>query len=303
MMNSTGTLFSSGLSNNNNNSNATSSQTAFANSSQSQPTTPTFSNSSVITNNLVSPTTTAVAAALINPITFQFNDKNKAEDELQGTYGTSSTKDFSPFFDRSLPLHRVLYHLEALSSKLMPINSDQTLAQMQTTELFQQDFLKANGLEVLINLLQLENYSKDPQLNQYETKQDIYILSLQLLRLIFFGSYYPLTNPALQSSNNCVNKRPSTEPITTNLAKKTITPSMVDLHTSGSTNFPSLSLLQSQSMDTTAHFADMTETKLLGILQKMNVCEVTDIIMQLLTIFWSAAAGNLELAYNKKLTL
>lgn len=293
-MNSTGTLFSSGL------NNASSNQTASANSSQSQPTTPTFSSTSVITNNLVSPTTAAVAAALNNPITFQFNDKNKAEDELQGTYGTSSTKDFSPFFDRSLPLHRVLYHLEALSSKLMPINSDQTSAQMQTTELFQQDFLKANGLEVLINLLQLENYSKDPQLNQYETKQDIYILSLQLLRLIFFGSYYPLANPALQSSNNCVNKRPSTEPITTNLAKKTITPSMVDLHTSGSTNFPSLSLLQSQSMDTTAHCADVTETKLLGILQKMSVCEVTDIIMQLLTIFWSAAAGNLELAYNKK---
>lgn len=75
---------------------------------------------------------------------------------------------------------------------------------------------------------------------------------------------------------------------------------MVDLHASGSVNFPSFSLLQSQSMDTTTHCADAADTKLLSILQKLNVGEVTDIIMQLLTIFWSAAAGNLELAYNKK---
>ncbi len=74
---------------------------------------------------------------------------------------------------------------------------------------------------------------------------------------------------------------------------------MVDLHATSS-HFPSLSLLQGQSMDTTAYCADSPEAKLHGILQRMNAGEVTDIIMQLLTIFWSAAAGNLELAYNKK---
>ena len=47
-------------------------------------------------------------------------------------------------------------------------------------------------------------------------------------RLILFGSLYPI-NPSTQTSNsqNAVNKRPSTEPIST-CAKKTIKPEMIN---------------------------------------------------------------------------
>ncbi len=134
------------------------SHAASAAHSHSQPTSPTFSSPSLLTTRLLSPTTAAVAAALNT-------DTNSKQGDTEPNYAPNSARDFAPFFDTSLPLHRVLYHLEALSSKLMPVNADfqQTSAEKQCTALFHHDFLKANGLEVLITLLQLENYSKDSQ--------------------------------------------------------------------------------------------------------------------------------------------
>ena len=111
---------------------------------------------------------------------------------------------------------------------------------------------------------------------------------LQLLRLIFFGSYYPV-NPTLQLTNlnNSVNKRPSTEPITT-LAKKTITPSMI----SCSTTLPPLLSTQNSLVEPPS----LPDTRILNVIQKIGIAELTDITTQLLTIFWAAAAGNLQLA-------
>ena len=69
----------------------------------------------------------------------------------------------------------------------------------------------------------------------YEIKQDIYIVLLQLLRLILFGSIYELdpvvvpcpmiTGGQVAGGSNC--KRPSSEPIVTTCSKKTITSSMI----------------------------------------------------------------------------
>ena len=180
-----------------------------------------------------------------------------------------------------MPLHRILYHLEALSSRLMPSANDPTI--QQNAEIFLQDFLKANGLEVLTSLLKLESFKSH---NDYETKQDIYILLLQLLRLIFFGSYYPLSSAHQMGQSN--HKRPSTEPITT-CAKKTVTPAMLisgsqgnETNTKWNSNIPT-----DPSMN--------SESKILNVIQKMSINEMIELISQLLVIFWSAAAGNMEL--------
>ena len=48
-----------------------------------------------------------------------------------------------------------------ISLKLMPSSfSDSSSSHSQLAELFQKDFLKANGLDVLISLLKLENFQK-----------------------------------------------------------------------------------------------------------------------------------------------
>ncbi len=196
----------------------------------------------------------------------------------------------------------------------MPASIESSTSQQQAANLFQHDFLKANGLEVLIRLLKLEDYQKvsvslttdntaseSTDSSDYETKQDIYILLLQLLRLVFFGSYYPL------SSTVNSNKRPSTEPITT-LAKKCITPSMVDLHSSASGAYVSAGSGVSSgagcSMQSFAYrqneAASSSALNENDLMQTMSSSEVTDLIMQMMTIFWAAAAGNLQLAYLKK---
>jgi len=295
--------------------------------SQSQPSTPTFTNSSLITNTLTSPQTSSnvVGSSLTNYVantvsalfSTQHNKLSESTTSLdfRCAYFNNASRDFTSFFEKSLPLHRILYHLEALSSRLMPASIESSTNQQQAANLFQQDFLKANGLEVLIKLLELEDYQKigfnttseKKTTNQstddkdIETKQDIYILLLQLLRLIFFGSYYPLNN----TINS--NKRPSTEPITT-LAKKCITPSMVDLHNNSnssyvcagaSSNGAGISSVQAFAYRQ-SEIASSSAINENDLIQAMSVGEVADLVMQLMTIFWAAAAGNLQLAYLKK---
>lgn len=110
---------------------------------------------------------------------------------------------------------------------------------------------------------------------------------------MFFGSYYPL-NPTLNLTA-LNNKRPSTEPINTT-AKKTITTSMVEFQTV-STNFATFTSMQNPYLESNNQTSNLDD-KILNIIHKMSLSDVMDIIMQLLTIFWSAAAGNLQLAFS-----
>ena len=55
------------------------------------------------------------------------------------TGAAASSKDFANYFDKKLPLHRLLYHLEALSSRIMPAVTDSNT--LECAELFQQVLL------------------------------------------------------------------------------------------------------------------------------------------------------------------
>ena len=132
--------------------------------SLSTPCTPTFttgSNSSLIavhssalTNK--QPATFNAMAAVTSIFMKKTDSMNSLDSQQRCSYLASTTKDFSRFFDKSLPLHRILYHLEALSSRLMPSSLEAN--HQQLADQFQQDFLKANGLDVLIAMLRLENF-------------------------------------------------------------------------------------------------------------------------------------------------
>lgn len=117
-------------------------------SSQSNPCTPTIStlgsSNFLINNPFLSRSQAARNAALENEL-------------LKSKPSHASLKEY---FEKSqIPLNRILYNLEALSGRLMPphsVSSDHSKA-----DAFQHDFLQANGLKVLISLLNLENTGKN----------------------------------------------------------------------------------------------------------------------------------------------
>lgn len=199
-------------------------------SSQSNPCTPTTStlnSSSFLLNNpflkshsVVNRSTAPSSISLSSSSSSMLANKSK-----------STQSSLEKYFDKAhLPLNRILYNLEALSGRLMPPHMVSSSTDHSKVDSFQHDFLQANGLKVIVSLLKLETIGKiEMASDDYETKEDIFLLLLQLLHLLIFGSYYPFNQSMIQSSHN---KRPSSEPISwcTSAAKKTITQSMMDDH-------------------------------------------------------------------------
>lgn len=193
-------------------------------SSQSNPCTPTVS------------TLTSSTFLLNNPFFKNHSTSRTATSPLASASSSSMLKSKSSqaslekYFDKcQMPLNRILYNLEALSGRLMPPHSLSS-SDHSKVDTFQQDFLQANGLNVLTSLLKLDSFGKiDITSDEYETKQDIYLLLLQLLHLLIFGSYYPFNHAQIHSSHN---KRPSSEPISccSSAPKKAVTQSMMDDH-------------------------------------------------------------------------
>ncbi|XP_062568779.1 ubiquitin carboxyl-terminal hydrolase 24-like [Saccostrea cucullata] len=86
----------------------------------------------------------------------------------------ASAQDMSAF--------RVLYNLEVLSSKLMPISVD--LATRISSQAFCDDFLSVGGLQMVVNVLQAESLA--PEVN-YTIRQGCYSICLQLARFLLCG--------------------------------------------------------------------------------------------------------------------
>jgi hypothetical protein len=147
--------------------------------SQSTPNTPTFLNSNFSLNNLTpkKPTTTNLSTATIinNPslaassaasstatISLMSRLSSSANvcvnESVSNTAlianNTENNANLAKFFDKSTqPLNRILYNLETLSSRIMP----SSLQDQFNADSYQQDFLRSNGLSVLVSLLKLKN--------------------------------------------------------------------------------------------------------------------------------------------------
>ncbi|XP_074523460.1 ubiquitin carboxyl-terminal hydrolase 24 isoform X2 [Halichoeres trimaculatus] len=81
---------------------------------------------------------------------------------------------------------RVLYNLEVLSSKLMP-TSDDEMAKTSSRS-FCENFLKAGGLSLVVNVMQRDSI---PSEVDYETRQGVYSICLQLARFLLVGQSMP----------------------------------------------------------------------------------------------------------------
>ncbi|XP_068174640.1 ubiquitin carboxyl-terminal hydrolase 24 isoform X2 [Antennarius striatus] len=83
---------------------------------------------------------------------------------------------------------RVLYNLEVLSSKLMP-TSDDEMAKTSSRS-FCENFLRAGGLSLVVNVMQRDSI---PSEVDYETRQGVYSICLQLARFLLVGQSMPAT--------------------------------------------------------------------------------------------------------------
>ncbi|XP_034036320.1 ubiquitin carboxyl-terminal hydrolase 24 isoform X2 [Thalassophryne amazonica] len=82
---------------------------------------------------------------------------------------------------------RVLYNLEVLSSKLMPTSDDEMAK--TSSKSFCDNFLKAGGLSLVVNVMQRDSI---PSEVDYETRQGVYSICLQLARFLLVGQSMPV---------------------------------------------------------------------------------------------------------------
>ncbi|XP_023195305.1 ubiquitin carboxyl-terminal hydrolase 24 isoform X2 [Xiphophorus maculatus] len=82
---------------------------------------------------------------------------------------------------------RVLYNLEVLSSKLMPTSDDEMAK--TSSKSFCENFLKAGGLSLVVNVMQRDSI---PSEVDYETRQGVNSICLQLARFLLVGQSMPM---------------------------------------------------------------------------------------------------------------
>jgi hypothetical protein len=98
---------------------------------------------------------------------------------------------------------QLIYHIEILSSKILPQSADNGMR--QSSRLFRQDFIEQDGIEFLFRLLHDFSHSISND-DQYALRQEMIILILQLLEMFLFGRMS--TNDVLSLSTAI-----STEPV------------------------------------------------------------------------------------------
>eukprot|EP00105_Crassostrea_gigas_P001822 XP_011414140.1 PREDICTED: ubiquitin carboxyl-terminal hydrolase 24 [Crassostrea gigas] len=150
---------------------------------------------------------------------------------------------------------RVLYNLEVLSSKLMPISVD--LATRISSQAFCDDFLSVGGLQMVVNVLQAESLA--PEVN-YTIRQGCYAICLQLARFLLCGQTVSMDTDEAHAGN-----------------EESKTASNLQLSSS-----PANSSFNKHSAGSHA-------------VQTMDVHTFTETVSCFLRVTWAAAAGRLHL--------
>ncbi|XP_057299797.1 ubiquitin carboxyl-terminal hydrolase 24-like isoform X2 [Hydractinia symbiolongicarpus] len=115
---------------------------------------------------------------------FSFQNPLSCSPGTRAGYTTSSSSVLENYFKCSAPkmsTFRVLYNLQVLSSKLMPVIGGDTAA---ITHSFRENWLNAGGLSLIMNILLPDTL---PSNADYELRQSCYYIILQLARFLLCG--------------------------------------------------------------------------------------------------------------------
>uniref|UniRef100_A0A3B4VJU6 Ubiquitin carboxyl-terminal hydrolase 24 n=1 Tax=Seriola dumerili TaxID=41447 RepID=A0A3B4VJU6_SERDU len=137
---------------------------------------------------LLIPTDPEVQDALDNFVLL-FHDTFILESFPPSSFSSLAASILESLFRSSAPgmsTFRVLYNLEVLSSKLMPTSDDEMAK--TSSKSFCENFLKAGGLSLVVNVMQRDSI---PSEVDYETRQGVYSICLQLARFLLVGQSMP----------------------------------------------------------------------------------------------------------------
>ncbi|CAL9695704.1 unnamed protein product [Knipowitschia caucasica] len=174
---------------------------------------------------------------------------------------------------------RVLYNLEVLSSKLMPTSDDEMAK--TSSKSFCENFLKASGLSLVVNVMQRDSI---PSEVDYETRQGVYSICLQLARFLLVGQSMPaLLDDDVIRDGDALSSRPFR-----NASRSGRQLSLCATPEKSSYRQMSLSERSSIRVEEIIPAARVA-------IQTMEVTDFTSTVACFMRLTWAAAAGRLDL--------
>ncbi|GCB74652.1 hypothetical protein scyTo_0003743, partial [Scyliorhinus torazame] len=177
---------------------------------------------------------------------------------------------------------RVLYNLEVLSSKLMPTSDDEMARNCAKS--FCENFLKAGGLSLVVNVMQRDSI---PSEVDYETRQGVYSICLQLARFLLVGQTMPptLDDDFLKDGMEALSSRPFR-----NVSRQ----SSRQLSMCGSQEKSTMRQMSVTSDRSSIRIEEIIPAARVAI-QTMDVNDFTSTVACFMRLTWAAAAGRLDL--------
>nr|XP_051712391.1 ubiquitin carboxyl-terminal hydrolase 24 isoform X4 [Oryctolagus cuniculus] len=184
-------------------------------------------------------------------------------------------------FAPGMSTFRVLYNLEVLSSKLMP-TADDDMAR-SCAKSFCENFLKAGGLSLVVNVMQRDSI---PSEVDYETRQGVYSICLQLARFLLVGQTMPtmLDEDLAKDGIEALSSRPFR-----NVSRQT-SRQMSLCGTPEKSSYRQLSVSDRSSI----RVEEIIPAARVAI-QTMEVSDFTSTVACFMRLSWAAAAGRLDL--------
>uniref|UniRef100_A0A4W3HTX5 Ubiquitin carboxyl-terminal hydrolase 24 n=1 Tax=Callorhinchus milii TaxID=7868 RepID=A0A4W3HTX5_CALMI len=177
---------------------------------------------------------------------------------------------------------RVLYNLEVLSSKLMPTSDDEMARNCAKS--FCENFLKAGGLSLVVNVMQRDSI---PSEVDYETRQGVYSICLQLARFLLVGQTMPssLDDDFLKDGMEALSSRPFR-----NVSRQ----SSRQLSVCGNQDKSTMRQISLTSDRSSIRIEEIIPAARVAI-QTMEVNDFTSTVACFMRLTWAAAAGRLDL--------
>lgn len=184
-------------------------------------------------------------------------------------------------FAPGMSTFRVLYNLEVLSSKLMP-TADDDMAR-NCAKSFCENFLRAGGLSLVVNVMQRDSI---PSEVDYETRQGVYSICLQLARFLLVGQTMPtlLDEDLTKDGIEALSSRPFR-----NVSRQT-SRQMSLCGTPEKASYRQLSVSDRSSI----RVEEIIPAARVAI-QTMEVSDFTSTVACFMRLSWAAAAGRLDL--------